>query len=306
MSTYTVRLQTLFRLLWNSSAPLTAVCLLMLADTVIAALGLAFDSRQVAGVPVWMKPFKFGISTALYTGTLAWFCGFVKAPRAAWVAAVGLVVEIALINVQAGRGVISHFNNSSTLDGIVFGLMGAVIGVVWVASVVIAVALFRQKFADAAWGWSLRLGLAISLLGAAAGGMMLGPTKDQNTALREGRVTPVIGGHTVGAPDGGPGIPGLGWSTEHGDLRVPHFFGLHAAQVIPLLAWWLRRRRVRVSTIVGIAAGYMGLIVILGWQAFRGQPVIHPDGLTLAVLALWISACMMVLTGAARTREITA
>ena len=82
MSTF----KTCFRLLWNSSAPLTVVCLLMLADALLAAAGLAFDSRQVTGIAVWMKPFKFGISTAIYTGTLAWFCGFVKTPRAAWVA----------------------------------------------------------------------------------------------------------------------------------------------------------------------------------------------------------------------------
>ena len=124
MSTYTVRLQALFRLLWNSSAPLTAVCLLMLADTVIAALGLAFDSRQLGGAPVWMKPFKFGISTALYTGTLAWLCGFVKTKRAAWVTTIGLAVEIGLVNIQAARGVASHFNNSDTFDMVVFNLMG--------------------------------------------------------------------------------------------------------------------------------------------------------------------------------------
>ena len=301
MSTF----KTCFRLLWNSSAPLTVVCLLMLADALLAAVGLAFDSRQVTGMAVWMKPFKFGISTAIYTGTLAWFCGFVKAPRAALVAAAGLVVEIALIDIQAARGVISHFNNSSTLDEILFSLMGAVIAVVWVASVVIAVALFWQTFADAAWGWALRLGLAISLVGAAGGGLMLRPTSDQSASLHEGRATPAIGGHTVGAADGGPGIPGLGWSTEHGDLRVPHFFGLHAAQVIPLLAWWLLRRRARVNTIFGIAASYMGLILILAWQAYRGQPFIHPDGLTLAVLGLWFAACLMALTGAARAREVT-
>jgi hypothetical protein len=287
------------RQLWQSSAPLTFVCLLMLFDALLAAVGLAFDPRVVTGALVWLKPLKFGISTAIYTGTLAWFCGFATASRqriqrTEMVISCFLVIEVVLIDVQAARGVPSHFNAGTRLDLIVFNAMGGVIGIVWVASAFLATVLFRQKFGDAALGWAIRLGFVISLLGAACGGLMLLPKGDQMAQIRHGRMPASVGGHTVGAPDGGQGIPGLGWSLDHGDLRIPHFIGLHAAQTIPFLAWLVRRRRIGVGAVFGIAGCYLGLIGILTWQAYRGQSVIHPDAITLDALGLWLALAMTV------------
>jgi hypothetical protein len=44
-------------------------------------------------------------------------------------------------------------------------------------------------------------------------------------------------GHTVGAVDGTEGIVFLNWSKLFGDLRIAHFFGIHALQIIPLFAY---------------------------------------------------------------------
>ena len=91
----------------------------------------------------------------------------------------------------------------------------------------------------------------------------------------------IAGAHTVGAPDGGPGLPVTGWSRDHGDLRVAHFIGLHALQILPLLTFvlarrgWSDARRVRVT--LAAAGSYITLFGLLMWQALRGQSITRPD-----------------------------
>ena len=131
---------------------------------------------------------------------------------------------------------------------------------------------------------------------------MTRPTSAQLDAARTARMT-VAGAHTVGAPDGGPGLPGTGWSREHGDLRVPHFLGLHGMQLVPLMAWLLggmqsRRRRQRL--VIAGAASYGALFAILLAQALRGQSVTAPDTLTLALLAGWAAVTVAAAAFAAR------
>src|SRR5690606_9939710 len=110
-------------------------------------------------------------------------------------------------------------------------------------------------------------------------------------ARADGRM-PVSGAHTVGAPDGGTGLPGTGWSRTHGDLRIPHFIGLHAVQVLPFVAFvlgrWRRPAHGRVG-LVGVAAGsYAALFGLLMWQALRGQSLVQPDALMLQALGAWL------------------
>jgi len=286
---------------WNDCAPLTATSVLMLAALVAACAGLFLDPRIITGVPAWLKPAKFAISTAIFAGTIAWLYRYITIwPRfmrvVGWVLASVLVFEVAIIYMQAVRGTTSHFNASTPLDATLFAVMGAGIGILWLASVAVLIALFRQKFENPAWGWLLRLGMLITVLGSSGGGLMLRMTPEQTAALHATHTVRAVGGHTVGAPDGGPGLPGVGWSTQHGDLRVPHFFGLHGLQIIPFLGWLaLRRRRNeaaarQIGFVFAIAASYLALVAILTVQALRGQSIIDPDGTTLTALALWLGA----------------
>lgn len=287
-----------FHKLWSASPWLTAVAILMLTALAGAAAGLVFDTRLITGVPAWVKPAKFAASTALYSASVAWLLGYVTVWRRfvrlmGRLLAIALTVEVGIIFLQAARGTTSHFNVATPLDRALFSVMGSFIGLLWLSSVGILVALFRQKFSNAAWGWSLRLGLLITVIGAGAGGMMLHMTPEQVQA-RMHHTQKIAGAHTVGAPDGGPGLPVLGWSTRHGDLRISHFFGLHGLQAIPLFAWLVSRRRSskrqQSRAIFVLASSYLALIGIFAWQALRGQSIIAPDLLTGGVFLIWVTA----------------
>lgn len=291
--------------LWPSSPPLTAVGVLMLAAAVASAIGILADPRVITGAPAWMKPFKFAVSTAVYSLTLAWiFAWLPEWPRlrriVGWTTAIVFVLEVALIDVQAWRGTTSHFNASTPLDMTVVVVMGTAIVLHTLMSVAVAVALWRQRFADRTLGWALRLGLTLTILGAATGGLMTRPTAAQLALVRAGGPMPIVGAHTVGGPDGGPGLPLIGWSREHGDLRVPHFIGLHAMQMLPLIAVALRRWRrpeaSRVRMLFAAATSYAALFVLLLLQALNGVSLIAGEKTTSGLLVGWALVSLLVVS----------
>jgi hypothetical protein len=280
---------------WNR--PLMLLVAAMAVLTLITAIGTFADSRVLTGAPIWLKPFKFAVSIALYAFTLAWMLSLLprrsRLVERAAILIVGLfVIEMVVIVVQVIRGQTSHFNATTPLNAALFNAMGMAIMVVFVAQLLIAIAVLRQRIPDRVAATGVRLGLGVSLLGMLAAMPMVLPTA---APPLEG----ISGAHSVGVLDGGPGLPVVGWSTVGGDYRVGHFIGLHALQALPILAFLLIRfgGRLTVRTKVGLllvaGSGYAALTVLLTWQAMRGQPLIHPDAVTLtaaAVLALATAA----------------
>jgi hypothetical protein len=268
----------------------------MLVAAGASLVGMLVDPRIISGAPAWLKPFKFAISTAIYSLTLAWIFGWLSDwPRVrrvvGWTTAIVFVLEVAIIDLQAWRGTTSHFNVSTTLDIVLFSVMGAAILLQTLVSVAVAVALWSQRFTDRPLGWALRLGMTLTIVGALTGPLMTRPTPAQLADARAGGRMTIAGAHTVGGVDGGPGVPVTGWSREHGDLRVPHFIGLHAVQALAFIAVVLRRWRrpesVRVRALLAAAASYVSLFLLLLWEALRGQSVVAPDATALASLAIW-------------------
>ena len=129
----------------------------------------------------------------------------------------------------------------------------------------------------------------------AAAFFMVTPTPEQAAAIAGSYGPRIVGAHSVGVADGGPGVPVLGWSTVGGDLRVAHFVGLHALQILPFLGWLLTRRKSvfallaandRLALVWTGGLGYLGLVVLLTWQALRGQSVVNPDAKTIAAASV--------------------
>jgi len=283
--------------LWKDSRALTVTAAVMLAAFALSLMGLLIDPRSIGGMPAWLKPAKFAISSAIFAASIAWIFRYLPAAERMkrWVGpglAAILLLENLIIDFQAARGKTSHFNVGTVEDSVLYGVMGVSIGILWVLSVWISVALFRQKFADPVWGWALRLGMLITVLGSASGGLMTTPNAEQRAAIRQHHQPLTVGAHTVGAPDGGAGLAGVGWSTQHGDLRIPHFLGLHGLQIIPLLVW-LRQRKSTTRFVFAISGAYAALFLILNWQALRGESLVEPSRLTLTILGVWLVATVV-------------
>jgi hypothetical protein len=310
--------RAVLRRAWSINPPLTVAGVAMLLTLAVAIVGLIVDPRVITGAPAWLKPAKFAISIAIYSFTLLWLLTFVQGHRrlvalVSWGIAVALLFEEVLIVGQVLRGTTSHFNVSTPFDAAVWTAMAAAVVVIWLLTFLAGVLLLFQRLPSPAFAWSLRLGLLVALVGMAIAVFMAQPTPQQEAAVDAGRAMPIAGAHSVGVADGGPGLPVVGWSTEGGDLRVPHFVGLHALQILPLTGWlltvaggaWLgMRHRVSLVWIVGLA--YLGLVLLLTWQALRGQSVIAPDAVTLTGLATGAAAVGLAVLGVVFHSRFTA
>jgi hypothetical protein len=285
--------------------PLMIMSGLMGIAAVVALVGIVADPRVLTGVPIWLKPFKFAVSIGVYGVTIAWMLSVLPrrsrlAEGAAAVIVAALSIEMIVIVGQVVRGQTSHYNETTPLNAALWNVMGAVIMVMFVAHFVIAIVALRQRLTDRVAAYAIRLGLGLALLGMLAAVPMVLPSQAP-VGLDD-----IAGAHTVGLPDGGPGLPLVGWSTVGGDLRIWHFVGLHGLQAMPLLAIALGAlfgRRLDVPTrarlLLVAAGGYAVLIASLTWQALRAQPLLHPDALTLSV---W--AALAVATAAASTAVV--
>ncbi len=234
-----------------------------------SGVALAFDRRSILGLNPWIKPIKFEVSIIVFLLTVAvllWALGRRGEWRRSrawmgWGFGISMMVEIAIIALQSARGVRSHMNYATVQDALLFSVMGVFIIVnTAVAGWMLVVWCVARTGWERVVVWGVRLGLAMLLLGSAEGSRMV-----------------VHGAHTVGAADGGAGLPFVNWSRAHGDLRVAHFFALHSLQLFPLAGMALTqtqwRERLKVATLFSIVAVYSAGVWWLFAEAMRGIPL---------------------------------
>jgi hypothetical protein len=280
--------------------PLLWLAIAMIALSIVAAIGFIFDPRETLGAPLWAKPLKFGLSITLYSLTLAWLIGMLKRhQRLAWwlgtISATFLAVEIVIIAGAAAIGTTSHFNVTTPVSTTLWSIMGTSIVVVWAAAILTAALLWRHRIPHPARALAIKSGLIIGIIGMGLAFLMTSPTAQQLSDFQG-----IAGAHTVGLPDGGVGLPLVGWSTEAGDLRIPHFVGMHALQLLPLSALLLellaRRARplrsplVRRRIVAVLVTLYAAITGVLTAQALMGQSIVRPDATVIAVTSVLFAA----------------
>lgn len=262
----------------KASAALFWVGLALLALSIPTLALTLLDSRQLQGVSVWLKPFKFQISTGVYLLTLALFMVWLPAQAlrtkkvryVVWGAVISGLFEVAYITVQGSLGLASHYNLSSRFFANMYTLMGIGAVVLASASLVLGILIARSRDYElpAALKLAVVLGLILTfVIGTGFGGYL--------SAQRAG--------HWVGGvlSDSG-GLPLVKWSRTGGDLRVAHFFGIHAMHFIPAFAFALHlaglKQMVQMTQTRAVKAAWIFAIAFTGFctwtfvQALRGLP----------------------------------
>jgi hypothetical protein len=218
-----------------------------------------FSNTQVSGINAWIKPIKFALSIGIYAWTMGWLIydlpKFSVNPFNISIIVL-LGFELIYIAFQASQGQLSHFNLSTPITRVLYFAMAMAATLVTIYTAYVGIQFFVQPMPTLPdyFVWSIRIGIFLFCIFSLEGFVM-------GSKLS----------HTIGGPDGGPGLPFLNWSVKYGDPRIPHFIGMHALQILPLLSWYVFKNTRLTFLLGGI---YFLLAIYTLWLAFQGKPLI--------------------------------
>ena len=217
------------------------------------------SSIQVAGINAWFKPFKFAIPIAIYSGTMAWFCHDLRnfdIEFFNWANILLFSFELAYITLQAARAQESHFNRTTLFYTFMFGGMAIAAISITILAAYAGLAFFNGSVDNMPryYIWSIRLSIFIFIIFSFEGILMGGRQA-----------------HTVGLEAQTTFLPLLKWNMKESGLRVAHFIGMHALQIIPLLSFYMLKNT---NAVFALSAFYLLFAAFVFVQALRSKPFI--------------------------------
>ena len=215
-------------------------------------------TTQVYGVNAYFKPFKFAFSTFLFAWAMAWYCYYLPSFNVGffnWTVILLLGFEIVYIAIMASKGLTSHYNLSTPFYATMFSVMALAATLVTLYTAYVGFLFFSQSFPDLPnyYVWAIRLGILIFVVFSFEGFAM-------GSKLS----------HTIGAINDNSNWFIVGWSKTAGDLRVSHFIGMHALQVLPILSFYVFKNT-KATILVSILYGLLALVTLV--QALQGKPL---------------------------------
>lgn len=207
------------------------------------------DDRMISVENAWLKPLRFAFSIWLFTWTFAWITSLYSWKKMAKILniliSVCMFIEIALISMQAARGVPSHFNVSTSLDAMIFSIMGAVIGFNTVLIGCHFLLFLYTKKNRSTYNKAVIWGMILFLIGNFSGYLMIYTFSS-----------------IIHSPVNETGIWFTNWQPGNGDLRIAHFLGLHAIQVLPFSSWIIQKMNLSNHFIHLIGTVYLLILAV--------------------------------------------
>ncbi|WP_228458343.1 hypothetical protein [Chryseobacterium hagamense] len=213
---------------------------------------------QINGVNAWYKPAKFALSMGIFSLTMGWYTGYLSYKYIHlynWSLVFLLGFEVLYVTIQASRGQLSHYNVRSALytSLTVAMAISAIAATLYTGYIGVLFCMGDFNELPGYYLWAIRLGIFLFVVFAL-----------------EGAVIGANGSPRVG--DGGGGaVPFLNWSLTYGDLRIAHFVGMHALQILPLLAFYIFKD-VRLVILSGLLYGALSLFCLL--QALNARSLL--------------------------------
>jgi hypothetical protein len=218
-----------------------------------------FSNTQVYNVNAWYKPFKFAFSTFLFSWAMAWYCHYLPNFNIHfynWTVIILLGFEIFYIAFQANKGQQSHYNISTPVYATLYSMMAIAASLVTIYTGYVGLLFFKNSFPDLPnyYVWAIRLSILLFVIFSFEGFAM-------GSRLN----------HSVGALNDNSNWLILGWSKTVGDLRISHFIGMHALQIVPVLSYYFLKNT-KLTIGLSILYGILALLTLI--QALKGKPLL--------------------------------